>query len=603
MELRDYQAEAVRACYDHLRTRDDNPCIVIPTGGGKTPVLAQICLDATTEWAGRVIVLAHVKELLEQAVKTLHGYDVRLISKVGVYSAGLGKKEKNFPITVAGIQSVYKQATKLGPLNLIIVDEADRIPVEGEGMYRQFLAEAKLVNPNVRVVGLTATPYRMQDGMICAPENILNHVCHETGVRELIARGFLCNLKSRAGSTDVDTSGLHIRAGEFIQSEIETLMDTDALVEAAAADIVKAAATRKAVLVFAAGVKHGGLVAGRLRALTGQDVGEVYGDTPSTERAGLIQRFREGSLKFLVNMNVLTIGFDAPNVDMICLLRPTASPGLYYQMVGRGFRICEGKSDCLVLDYGNNVLRHGPVDLLRPEKRVQGEGDPPAKKCPGYKCSCGLITAGPCSCGLEAPKGADRCGALIHAAYRVCPECGYEFPEPQKKHRASAGSESVLSGDVVVEDVEVAEVFYSVHTKRGADAGAPKTMRVSYLPAGIRADLISEWVCIEHPAGTYPQRKAAMWWRARSNVVCPKTAVEAVALAHEGALAKPSAIKVEYVPGERFPRIVSAEVGELPAFRPWQDGAVEAADDEAERKARFEKLRAEMGVGDSEPPF
>jgi DNA repair protein RadD len=584
MQLRDYQTEAVQACYNHLRTRDDNPCIVIPTGGGKTPALAQICLDATLEWAGRVLILSHVKELLEQAVETLHGIDERLISKVGVYSAGLRRRQTGTPITVAGIQSVYRKATKLGKYDLIIVDEAHLIPTDGEGMYRTFLAEAKMVNPKVRVIGLTATPYRMKDGMICGPENILNHICHETGVRELIARGFLCNLKSRAGSVDVDTDGLHIRAGEFIQQEMEDLMGEDELVEAACLDVwdVFQKENRNRALIFAAGVEHGGKVANRLRELTGESVGEIYGDTPAEERAALVRRFRDGDLRFMVNMNVLTIGFDAPNVDMIALLRPTASPGLYYQMVGRGFRIAKGKDYCRVLDYGNNVLRHGPVDTLKPDGKQQSDGgDAPAKKC-------------------------DACGALVHAAYRVCPECGADFPKIEKKHATKHGDAAILSGEITVEDIEVAEVFYAIHTKKGAAPDHPKTIKVSYQPAGLRADLISEWVCVEHPEGSFPQRKAAMWWRSRSKTVCPKTVREAIEMAHEGALARPSRIRVEYRPGEKFPRILSADIGELPDYRPWHQSAADLADhadDEAERVKRWQKARAELSSPEYEPPF
>lgn len=580
MQLRDYQTEAVQAAYNHLRTRIDNPCIVIPTGGGKTPVLAQICLDATLEWAGRVLVLSHVKELLEQAVKTLHGVDQRLLSKVGVYSAGLGKREVDYPIVVAGIQSVYKKATKLKPFNLIIVDEAHLIPIEGDGMYRQFLAEAKLVNPQARVIGLTATPYRMKEGMICGPDNILNEICHETGVRELIARGFLCNLKSRAGTREVNTDGLHIRAGEFVQQEMEDLMGEDELVDAACRDVLDVAEkeNRKACLIFAAGVEHGHKIAARLPG-----AGEIYGDTPAGERARLVKDFREGRLRYLVNMNVLTIGFDAPNVDMIALLRPTASPGLYYQMVGRGFRVAPGKEYCRVLDYGNNVIRHGPVDMLKPNGKSSGDGgEAPAKKC-------------------------EACGALVHAAYRVCPECGAEFPKIEKKHATRHSDAGILSGEVVTEEIEVAEVFYSVHTKKGADGSAPKTMKVSYQPTGIRADLISEWICVEHPVGTFPQRKAVMWWRARSRLVCPTTAKEAVELAQDGALAKPARIRVEHAPGEKYPRIVSAEIGELPEYRPWQEGIAdaveEAADEEAARKARFESIRKEFEDPNYAPPF
>ena len=145
MNLRPYQLEAVRAVYDHLRTRDDNPCVVIPTGGGKTPVIATICRDAVTHWNGRVVILAHVKELLEQAAdKVRHiAPDVPM----GIYSAGLKRKDLGYAVTIAGIQSIWKKACDLGPVDLIIVDEAHMVPAEDDGMYRQFIANAKAVNP------------------------------------------------------------------------------------------------------------------------------------------------------------------------------------------------------------------------------------------------------------------------------------------------------------------------------------------------------------------------------------------------------------------------------------------------------------------------
>ena len=176
--LRPYQREAVAAVYDYLRCRDDNPCVVIPTAGGKTPVMATICRDAVERWDGRVLILAHVKELLEQAVEKLHAMAPDLWMKIGVYSAGLKSRDRDHPIIVAGIQSVYKRAAELDAFDVILIDESHLLPPDGEGMYRTFLAEAKVVNPNVRLVGLTATPYRMSTGMICGPDNLLNHVCY-----------------------------------------------------------------------------------------------------------------------------------------------------------------------------------------------------------------------------------------------------------------------------------------------------------------------------------------------------------------------------------------------------------------------------------------
>lgn len=604
LTLRDYQEQAVNAIYGALRERDDNPVAVLPTAAGKTPCIARICLDATTTWNGRVLVLAHVKELLEQAVKHLQKADPALEKTVGVYSAGLGKREVGFPITVAGIQSVYKRACELGPLDLIICDEVHLVPTEGDGMYRTFLADAKLVNPRVRLVGFTATPYRMKTGMICAPENLFNHVCHETGVKELIARGFLCDLKSRAGSTAVDTSGLHVVAGEFANDEVEALMDTKALVESAVKDILRAVAVekRRSILVFAAGVEHGGHVAKQLREQTGCEVGEVYGDTPAEERSSLIAKFKSGELQFLVNVNVLSIGFDAPNVDCVCLLRPTMSPGLYYQQVGRSFRIHPDKKYALVLDFAGNVLRHGPVDLLRPEAKRQGSGDAPSKVCPGYKCSCGAIVDGYAarcsSCDAVIPLGVDRCNAIVHAAYRTCPECGYTFPAPGKKHGTRHGTESVLSEASTPVEHEVERTSYSVHTKRDGDPLAPKTMRVTYSIKGNLSTLISEWVCVEH--GGFARNKAESWWRSRSDHPCPKTAVEAVEQANEGGLAEAS--KITVVKEGKFDRVVSWDLGPKPAWRPWLE---DQADREAERASLVKELSEEnqKNAGGAEVPF
>jgi DNA repair protein RadD len=155
MHLRPYQQDAIDAAYRHLREREDNPVVVIPTAGGKTPILATICRDAVARWNGRVLVVSHVKELLQQAVDKLKQVCPEL--PVGVYSAGLNRRDTAAAVIVAGIQSIYKRACELDAFDLIIVDEAHLIPTDGDGMYRQFLAEAKVLNPHLRVIGLTAT--------------------------------------------------------------------------------------------------------------------------------------------------------------------------------------------------------------------------------------------------------------------------------------------------------------------------------------------------------------------------------------------------------------------------------------------------------------
>jgi DNA repair protein RadD len=548
VQLRPYQQAAVDAVYDYLRGHDDNPCVVIPTAGGKTPVLATICRDAVGRWGGRVLVLAHVKELLEQAVDKLRVVcpDVRF----GVYSAGLRRRDTDEPVIVAGIQSVYKRACDLDAFDLVIVDEAHLIPPDGEGMYRQFLADAKVINPHLRVIGLTATPFRLKSGMICGPENILNRVCFEVGVRELIRDGYLCPLVTKAGINKADFDRLHVRAGEFVADEVEDLMDQDSLVEAACGETVAYSQDRNAVLIFASGIKHARHIQRVLRDKHGVECGLVCGETPADERRRLLARFRgepvdadlfgqtQARLKYLVNVNVLTTGFDAPNIDCVAILRPTMSPGLFYQMVGRGFRLHPGKRNCLVLDFGGNAIRHGPVDQMRVrETSGSGKGcDAPAKECP-------------------------ECLSVIAAGYAHCPDCGYEFRRPERaNHDAQASTESVLSGQVSESVYTVRDVLYSVHVKQGADENAPRTMRVDYKIGFYQFK--SEWVCFEHSG--YARWKAEMWWRARSFDPLPATAEEAVALANCGALAQTKSITVRSVAGERFDRIVDYELGEKP---------------------------------------
>ncbi len=416
-------------------------------------------------------------------------------------------------------------------------------------MYRTFLAEAKLVNPHLRVIGLTATPFRLASGPICTPDGILNHICYEVGVRELICDGYLCPLVTKAGTTKADFDRLHLRAGEFVDDEVEDLMDQDALVEAACGETVAYSQDRNAVLIFASGVKHAMHIQRVLQDKHGVECGLVCGGTPADERRRLLARFRgepvdadlfgqtQAGLKYLVNVNVLTTGFDAPNIDCVAILRPTMSPGLYYQMTGRGFRLHPNKQNCLILDFGGNALRHGPVDQLRlPDAPSRGTGEAPAKECP-------------------------ECLSVIAAGYAHCPDCGYEFPKPERaNHDAQASTESVLSGQVSESVYAVRDVLYSVHVKQGADESAPKTMRVDYKVGFYQFK--SEWVCFEHSG--YARWKAEMWWRARSFDPVPATAEEAVALANCGALAQTKSITVRSVAGERFDRIVDHELGEKP---------------------------------------
>ena len=549
--LRPYQNEAVQAVYQYLANHDDNPCVVTPTASGKSVMIAKIASDAVKLWRGRVMILAHVKELLEQnagKVKALCD-DI----EVGIYSAGLNSRDTDTPILVAGIQSVYNKAELLGKFDLIVVDEAHCIAPDGEGMYRTFLTAMQKKNPLIRVIGFTATPYRMKGGLICKPENILNKVCYEVGIKEMIAQGYLSPLVSYAGKAEADLSNLHIRGGEFIADEIDKAMDDERLVQFACHEIYDKTLDRKSVLIFTSSVKHCKHVAKTLEAFAKQEVAIVTGDTPDDERAEILARFKgeqvkdllgesKPPLKFLCNVNVLTTGFDAPNVDCVVLLRPTNSPGLYVQMVGRGFRLSPqtGKDKCLVLDFGENIMRHGPIDCVRARDTGPGNGKAPAKMCP-------------------------ECRALIHASYSVCPECGFQFPVNNHNIKISpfASKDGILSGQVSYEEYDVEDVSYEIHKKRN-NSDAPPTLQVNYRVGMYQFK--HEWVCPEHTG--YARQKFETWWyaRAAAGIMPPDTVEEALSLARDGVLATPLKIRVKSVSGEKFERIVRCTLGARPVI-------------------------------------
>jgi len=523
MQLRDYQRAAVDCVWNYLTNRPGNPCVVIPTGGGKTIVLAEMIRHALTTWpATRICVLAHVRELVEQNADKLARYWPQ--APIGIYSAGLGRRDRFEPVIFASIQSVANKAMQLGAFDLLLIDEAHRIPLRGEGQYRDFIDGCRRANPGVRVAGLTATPYRLGGGPICGDDYILNEVAYEARVGDLIRDGYLSRLVSKAGAARADLSDVHVRNGEYVASELERACNMQAVVSAACDEIVALCADRRAWIVFCAGVAHAESVAAALTA-RGVACATVDGTTASGERAARIDAFQRGELRALVNVNVLSEGFDATHVDAVIMMRPTKSAALYYQQAGRGMRLHPGKADCLVLDFAGNIVEHGPVDAIRPPKRPgqKAKSDAPVRECP-------------------------QCHALMPVQARAC-ECGYEFPRSTffDRHDATATDAPILTTEVVPPTAHaVTSVRYARHEK----PGKPPSMVVSYL-CGLRT--FREWVCLEH-GGEARARACSWWWLRSGDLMAPRTVDHALTLT--GSLRKPTHILVRE--HGKFPEIVDA---------------------------------------------
>ena len=584
LELRDYQSDAKAALYDYLRRKDGNPCVVIPTAGGKSICIASVAADAVNVWRGRVLILAHVKELVDQNSKELKGLCPDL--PVGVYSAGLDRRDTKEPVIVAGIQSIYNKIDLFEPFDLVMVDEVHMVPPDGEGRYQTFLNAAKAKNPNVRMVGWTATPFRTQGGLICRPENLFNEVCYEANVKDLIDAGWLSKITAKAGIANADLDHLHIRAGEFVAEDVEKAMGEDRLVATACREIVEKTKDRKACLIFCTSVEHCRKVAKLVASYSGEECAIVTGDTPDDKRDEIIRRLKGEEiavdlfggtlppLKYCCNVSVMTTGTNIRRLDTIALLRPTASAGLYIQMVGRGFRLSPetGKTECLVLDYGKNVERFGPIDAVnvREPARANGETGPLVKICP-------------------------QCRSLVPLSIMLCKECGYQFPRQESErrtHEAHADNAAILSGEVTLETHDVTDVLFQVWTKRDAPEDAPRTVRVTYRCEAEPGSLydaygcnISEWVCPEHTG--FARSKFEKWWAARASAECPvpDRAEDVCEADFMGLLRTVKRITVKRVAGKRYPEIVGYELGDFPENSP-----VNGQNDNAEEYEDFDDL-------------
>jgi DNA repair protein RadD len=466
--LRIYQQRAIDQLYAWFRAGNTgNPCLVLPTGAGKSHIVAALCEDALTQWPEtRVLMLTHVKELIEQNAAKLRAHWPG--APMGIYSASVGRRQLGEPITFAGIQSIRKRASDVGHVDLVIIDEAHLVSHKDEGGYRDFLRELAAINPALRVVGLTATPYRLGHGYITDKPALFDDLITPIGIDELVHHGFLAKLRSKWTECGLNTEGVHTRGGEFIESELQRAVNTRDQNERTVRETIALAGSRKSWLFFCCGVDHARDVCAVLRE-EGIDAECVTGDTPKKERERIIGDFKSGKLRALTNANVLTTGFDAPNIDLIAMMRPTLSPGLYVQMAGRGLRVAPGKADCLVLDFAGVVETHGPIIAVKPpSKAKKGTGEAPVKVC-------------------------DACNELVHPTCRVCPSCGHEFPQPEEKPLQLRDVDIMGAPPSDVRELEVTEWEWRRHV--GASSGK-ESLRVRYY--GGLTETIDEYLTIAH---------------------------------------------------------------------------------------------------------
>ena len=469
MDLRDYQKRTIEMLYSWWSTNKGNPCIVLPTGAGKSVIIAAFCQRALSDWPDtRILMCTHQKELIEQDFAKL--MDVWPQADAGIFSAGIGIKKLDNKITFAGIQSIYKHASEVGKVDLILIDEAHLINHAGTGMYRSFIEDLKKINPAVKCIGLTATPYRLGHGMITDPPALFNKPLIEpVTITELQDLGFLCRLTSKATGEKLDVNGVQITAGDYNQKQLVEAVDKPGKNEAVVREVIRRGSDRKSWLFFCSGVSHAEHVRDILRE-QGISAECVTGLTPKDERERILKDFKDGKIRAVTNANVLTTGFDHPGIDLICMMRPTLSPGLYVQMAGRGLRTSDTKENCLVMDFADNVKTHGPItEVIPPRKERRGRGPAPTKVCP-------------------------VCQEIIPMQYKVCPVCMYEYPKPKEIDRRYQLSQLDINGGTKHKEMPIKTWLWEVSKSRAGN----EMIRVRYYPADMSESPVNEFLLLWH---------------------------------------------------------------------------------------------------------
>lgn len=515
-QLRSYQQEAVKRVIAHFRTSSDPALVVLPTGSGKSLVIAELARLAR----GRVLVLAHVRELVEQNHAKYQAYGL----EADIFSAGLKRKEATRQVVFGSVQSVVRNLEQFNDANftLLVIDESHRVSLNEDASYRQVIEHLRSQNPNLKILGLTATPYRLGQGFIYyrhhhgmvrgSEESFFRDCVFEQPLRLMVKQGYLAAPKRLDMAVEgYDFSALRPSSGGVFQEEaLNRVVAGSRATPGIISEIVQRADNRQGVMIFAATVAHAEEIIGYLPRT---EAALITGKTHSRERTALIEAFKARELKYLVNVAVLTTGFDAPHVDLIAILRPTESISLYQQMIGRGLRLSPGKEDCLILDYAGN-----PWDIFAPEvgePKPDSDSEPVQVECPD--CGHANLYWGKRDGELVIEHFGRRCQGLVEDGegkkrqcdfrfrFKVCDECGAENDIAARRchgcDRLLVDADDKLKDALKLKDAKVLRVSGMQLEATTNGRGLPR-LKVTYHDED--GEHLSEWFALE----TSAQRRA-----------------------------------------------------------------------------------------------
>lgn len=457
MIARPYQLECLEAIWNDIIV-NDTALVALPTGSGKTFIFSHLIKRSIEIKHNIKIVIAMGRiDLVKQTEQAI----ARVIDRkhIGVYCGSLGRKEISRIITVASIQSI--ESVLLPNIDLMILDEAHNLD-QKNGSYLRFINKCLDKNPKLKIVGFTATPFR-STGTIYGEDKLFKKISYKKTVKEMIAMQFLCEPKMKSSQNCFDTSQLRIRSGEYMAEDITKLVSDKELVRQQVEDAISRMKDRNCIVWATANIDHCNMVADVLMSMN-ERCTTIHSKLSKDTRSRNLSAFIGGSMRHMSFVTVLSEGFDHPPIDCVVLMRPTRSPVLYVQTVGRGLRPYPGKKECLILDYGQVILNLGPLDDPNVKgKKKDADGEAVLKECP-------------------------KCFSYVFGGFKNCPECGHEFPPPStpiEKLDKKSYEGNILSEKSKPETIIAGPIVISMHQSKSGN----ECVRITYQDRNI----ITRW--------------------------------------------------------------------------------------------------------------
>lgn len=564
MPIRYYQREAIDAIFAYWQEDEaGNPLVDMATGTGKSLTMATLTQELVEGWAGlRVFNVAHREELVEGNFKEL--LSVAPFIDAGIYAASLGRRDSRSQVIFGQIQTVFNKAQEIGHIDVLEIDEVHLLPREAETQYGRFVRDLLAINPDMKIVGFSATPYRLDSGRLDeGDDRMFDKVVYTYSISQGIEDGYLSPLSSKGMVTSFDLTGVGTLGGDYKKGALQAAVDKDEITAAAVAEAMVYGADKRTVLWFCSGVDHAEHVRDAVRA-HGKTCEMLTGNTPKGERRRIIADLKSGKLWGCTNDAVLTVGTNIPNVDMIVDLAPTKSCSRFVQKAGRGTRpiyragfdandprttaeerreaIATGpKPSCLYLDYAKAVAYHGPVDKARPRTPGSGKGEAPVKQCPR---------------DVADVNGKFGCDELLPISIMTCTCCGYVFPPSvEEKITRTADAAPIISTEKPW--FPVLGRTFAFHPAKAE--GKQPTVKATYEVEGRR---VNEWLCPAHEG--FPKGKADRYWVAHGGSrPFPKSVDEF--LDRAGELAWTAEVQLDFAKNPKYPDVVGYRSGPAPA--------------------------------------